>query len=420
MVKFLSSGNITMDKVYIHPIWESISVHPHNDGLSMLYIYDITNDREVLINLKNIDNHSTTLDKFTFNFKESYIYDNKSFLNILQIPNSYDASLVKYLQSNSPLQSNLTPTHLFYHRRFNTLKGVNNLIPISKHIESIRDVKDEFLQYYDLGGEYFDCVKKFENFYIKPLHLVERNGIHTPNGLEWTQYHPFTTTSRPSNNWGGVNYAALNKEDGSRDRFVSRFERGKLVQFDYDAYHPRIIGKMVGEPIPMDVSGHQTLADMYGVSYGDSKAITFRQLYGGVQTEYLHIPLFSKVSHKIDKMWMEFNRRGWVETPLGRKLSKSNLRDMNANKLFNYMLQATETELNMMILSKVMEFLEDKHSKMVLYTYDSYLLDMHSDEFDSLQNLKILIEGNSFPTKVEIGDSYSEMKPINIEINGTI
>ena len=420
MVKFLSSGNITMDKVYIHPIWESISVHPHNDGLSMLYIYDITNDREVLINLKNIDNHSTTLDKFTFNFKESYIYDNKSFLNILQIPNSYDASLVKYLQSNSPLQSNLTPTHLFYHRRFNTLKGVNNLIPISKHIESIRDVKDEFLQYYDLGGEYFDCVKKFENFYIKPLHLVERNGIHTPNGLEWTQYHPFTTTSRPSNNYGGVNYAALNKDDGSRDRFVSRFKGGKLIQFDYDAYHPRIIGKMVDEPIPMNVSGHQTLADMYGVSYGDSKAITFRQLYGGVQTEYLHIPLFSKVSHKIDKMWMEFNRRGWVETPLGRKLSKSNLRDMNANKLFNYMLQATETELNMMILSKVMEFLEDKHSKMVLYTYDSYLLDMHSDEFDSLQNLKILIEGNSFPTKVEIGDSYSEMKPIDIEINGTI
>ena len=52
--------------------------------------------------------------------------------------------------------------------------------------------------------------------------------------MEWTQYHPFTTTSRPSNNFGGVNYAALNKDDGSRDRFVSRFEGGKLVQFDYD------------------------------------------------------------------------------------------------------------------------------------------------------------------------------------------
>ena len=409
-----------MDKVYIHPIWESISVHPHNDGLSLLYIYDINNDREVLINLKNIDNHTTTLDKFTFTFNESYVYDNKSFLNILQIENSFDASLVKYLQSNTPLKSNLTPTHLFYHRRFNTLKGVNNLIPISKHIESIRDVRDEFLQYYDLGGVEFDCVKKFENFYIKPLHLVEQNGIHTTNGLEWTQYHPFTVTSRPSNNWGGVNYAALNKDDGSRDRFVSRFEGGKLIQFDYDAYHPRIIGKMVGEPIPMDVSGHQTLADMYGVPYNDSKPITFRQLYGGVQEEYLHIPLFSKVSHKIDKMWMEFNRRGYVETPLGRKLSKSNLRDMNANKLFNYMLQATETELNMKILSKVMEYLKEKQSKMVLYTYDSYLLDVHPSENELLKNLKILIEGNGFPTKIEIGDRYSEMKSIDLEITEQI
>lgn len=413
MIEFLSEGNISIDKVYVHPIWESISVHPHNDGLSLLYIYDIEGDREILINLNNIDNHTTTLEKFNFDFNECYVYDNKSLLNHLSLDNSVDASLIKYLQSNSQLKSTPTPTHTFYERRFSSFKGVNNLIPISKHIETIRDIRNEFLSYYDLGWD-SDCVKKFENFYIKSLHLVEQTGIKTTNGMEWTQYHPFTTTSRPSNNFGGVNYAALNKDDGSRDRFVSRFEGGKLVQFDYDAYHPRIIGKMVDEPIPMDVSGHQTLADMYGVPYNESKAITFRQLYGGVQSEYLHIPLFSKVSHKIDKMWMEFNRRGYVTTPLGRKLSKSNLKDMNANKLFNYMLQATETELNMRILSKVMDFLKDKKSKMVLYTYDSYLLDIHSDDFNSLQNLKILIEGNGFPTKIEIGDRYSEMKSIDI------
>ena len=414
MIEFLSEGNISIDKVYVHPIWESVSVHPHNDGLSLLYIYDIEGDREILINLNNIDNHTTTLEKFNFDFNECYVYDNKSLLNHLSLDNSVDASLIKYLQSNSQLKSTPTPTHTFYERRFSSFKGVNNLIPISKHIETIRDIRNEFLSYYDLGWD-SDCVKKFENFYIKSLHLVEQNGIKTTNGMEWTQYHPFTTTSRPSNNFGGVNYAALNKDDGSRDRFISRFEGGKLVQFDYDAYHPRIIGKMVDEPIPMDVSGHQTLADMYGVPYNDSKAITFRQLYGGVQQEYLHIPLFSKVSHKIDKMWMEFNRRGYVTTPLGRKLSKSNLNDMNANKLFNYMLQATETELNMKILSKVMDFLKDKRSKMVLYTYDSYLLDIHSDDFNSLQNLKILIEGNGFPTKIEIGDRYSEMKSIDIK-----
>ena len=414
MIEFLSEGNISIDKVYVHPIWESVSVHPHNDGLSLLYIYDIEGDRELVINLNNIDNHTTTLEKFNFDFNECYVYDNKSLLNHLSLDNSVDASLIKYLQSNSQLKSTPTPTHTFYERRFSSFKGVNNLIPISKHIETIRDIRNEFLSYYDLGWD-SDCVKKFENFYIKSLHLVEQNGINTTNGMEWTQYHPFTTTSRPSNNFGGVNYAALNKDDGSRDRFISRFDGGKLVQFDYDGYHPRIISRMVGEPIPMDVSAHQALADMYGVSYEESKGITFRQLYGGVQSEYLHIPLFKKVSHKIDKLWMEFNRNGYIQTPMGRKLSKSNLKDMNANKLFNYLLQATETELNMMILSKVVDFLEDKQSKMVLYTYDSYLLDIHPDELSVLNDLKILIDGNGFPTKIEIGDRYSEMKSVNIE-----
>jgi hypothetical protein len=64
--------------------------------------------------------------------------------------------------------------------------------------------------------------------------------------------------------------------------------------------------------------------------------------------------------------------------------------------------------------------LEDKQSKIVLYTYDSYLLDIHPTENKLLKDFQILIEGNGFPTKVEIGDSYSEMKSIDLEINGTI
>jgi len=276
-------------------------------------------------------------------------------------------------------------------------------------------MRDDFIQYYDLGGGNFDCVKKFENFYIKSLHKVEQSGLWTESGMEWSEYNPYTLTSRPSNKFGGINYAALNKDDGSRDRFISRFDGGKLVQFDYDGYHPRIIGKMVGEPIPMDTSAHQSLADMYEVSYEESKGITFRQLYGGVQDEYLHIPLLKKVSHKVDKLWMEFNRNGFIQTPMGRKLSKENLKDMNANKVFNYLLQATETELNMMILSKVMGYLEEKQSKMILYTYDSYLLDMHPDELSVISDLKILIEGNGFPTKVEAGIRYSNMEYINIQ-----
>jgi len=414
MIEFISSGSISIEKVYIHPIWADVHLHPIQNKLSLIYLYDIDNEREFVININNIDTHTTSLDEVSLDFKESVVVDKKSFLNIMDIPSMYDADLLSYLSSNKQLQRNDTPAHNHFYRKFHNLKWVNNLIPISKHIESIRQTRDEFLQYYDLGGGISEGVKKFDNFYIESLHKVEKSGIWTESGLEWTQYHPYTLTSRPSNTFGGINYAALNKDDGSRDRFISRFEGGKLVQFDYDGYHPRLIGKMVGEPIPTDISAHQALADMYGVSYSESKGITFRQLYGGVQSEYLHIPLFKKVSHKIDKMWMEFSRNGFIQTPMGRGLSKSNLSDMNSNKLFNYLLQATETELNMLILSKVMEFLEDKESKMVLYTYDSYLLDVHPDEINVLKDLKILIEGNGFPTKVEWGDRYSQLSHIDI------
>ena len=327
----------------------------------------------------------------------------------------YDADLIKYLQVNEQLKWNQTPCHSFFYRKFHNVRGVNNLIPIGKHIESIRKTKDEFLQYYDDGNGLTAGVKKFDNFYIKSLHDIEKNGLYTSNGIEHSQYNIYTTTSRPSNTFNGVNYAALNKDDGSRSRFISRFDGGKLIQFDYDAYHPRIIGKMVGEPISNDVSGHQALADMYRVSYNESKAITFRQLYGGVQDEYLHIPLFKKTSHLIDLLWDDFNRDGYVKTPMGRKLKKGNFKNINANKLFNYMLQATETELNVRTISKINGFLKDKKSKLVLYTYDSYLLDVHPKEFSLLNQIKILIEGNGFKSKVEIGDNYSEMKPIAIE-----
>jgi hypothetical protein len=327
-------------------------------------------------------------------------------MSLIQFPNMYDAGLMKYLQINETLKENQTPCHSFFYRKFSKLKNVNNIIPTYKHIESIRKTKDEFISFYNDG--IVSDVKKFDNFYIKPLNHIEQNGLYTNEGLEWTQYNPYTITSRPSNTFGGVNYAALNKDDGTRSRFISRFTGGKLVQFDYDAYHPRLIGNLIGQPIPKTISGHQFLANLYGVSKDESKGITFRQLYGGVQLDYLHIPFFKKVSNFIDRLWIEFNQSGWVKTPMGRKLKRENLRDINQNKLFNYMLQATETELNMVVLSKLSEYMSDKKSKIVLYTYDSYLLDIHPSEMNLIKDIKIFIDGD-YTTNVEIGDDYSNM-----------
>ena len=407
-MKYVSSGAISIDKVYIHPIWADIHFHYIENNLSLLYIYDIQSGEEIIVNIGNIDHHTTKINHVSFNFKEAYVYDKKSFLNIIKLPNLYDAALMKYLQVNEPLKTNQTSCHSFFHRKFPNAKNINNIIPLVKHVESVRETRDEFLKFYNI--DIINTLRRFDNFFIESLHGIEINGIYTNRGYEYTRYNPYTITSRPSNTFNGVNYAALNKDDGSRKRFISRHENGKLIQFDYDAYHPRLISRLIKQKIPNDISGHQYLADLYGVERSEAKRITFRQLYGGIQNQYIDIPFFKAVSNYIDLLWTDFEKNGFIETPFGRKFLNTNLRSITKNKLFNYLLQSIETELNMSVICDLNNFLDAKKTKLVLYTYDSYLLDVHPSEFDIINDIKILIEKNGFLANIEMGDNYSDIK----------
>ena len=119
--------------------------------------------------------------------------------------------------------------------------------------------------------------------YNKFTEKFKANGI--VNNKAYTEYNIYTTTGRPSNKFGGVNYAALNKEDGCRESFVSRFEQGSLLEMDFDAYHPRLIADIIGYELP-EGSIHEYFARQYfgkeeisEQEYEDSKKITFRLLY---------------------------------------------------------------------------------------------------------------------------------------------
>ena len=168
-------------------------------------------------------------------------------------------------------------------------------------------------------------------------------------GYEYTHYNPLTTTSRPSNTFKGTNYAALKKDDGVRSRFISRFENGKLYQLDFDGYHIRLIAKLIGVDIPLDKKAHEWLANQYGKDLSEAKAITFRQLYGGVEDEYYHIPFFKKTSDYINSLWLDFLRNREVLTPILQRKIKFD-ENLNKNILFNYNLQALETESNILFI----------------------------------------------------------------------
>ena len=388
-------------KVLVFPILTSLVKHPHLSRVSSILISD--GDTDIFVNYNNIDANCVT-DKIDFNqFEEVCVVGLKDFLHHYEyIPTMFDLEMELFHQARD-FDVDEKPIYTIFRRR--KAPKANDLIPIWKHYEQFQEWKEKWV----------DVVpSKFSQLYPKCLNWIELAGLHTETKLEYTQYNPLTTTSRPSNAFGGVNYAALPKDGDVRKRFISRFEGGKLYQLDFDGYHIRLIAKLIGVDIPLDIKAHKWLADQYGADLKDAKAITFRQLYGGVQDEYKHIPFFSKTSEYIESLWNEFLRNRLTFTPImSRKIEI--IDSLNKNKLFNYILQAVETERNILILDKLSNMRQDSKSLPILYTYDSILFDVDpSDGLDYILKIKKVMESDGFPTDIEIGDNYKDMVKVNL------
>ena len=223
-----------------------------------------------------------------------------------------------------------------------------------------------------------------------------------------------------SNRFGGINFAALNKDNGQRAPFVSRFgENGFMLSFDYDAYHLRLLAELVDYQFPADISVHEHLGKYYfqkdtltDAEYSESKSISFRQLYGGIGQEYLSIPFFAKVYEYTQLLWTQYKQDGFIETPMfGRKLFSSFFSEMNAAKLLNYLLQSFETERNMAVIHNILLRTQPYTSKLILYTYDAFLWDFNKRDGAMLIKLikEELEQNGKYPVKLEIGPDYSNM-----------
>ena len=389
-------------KVLVFPILTSLVKHPHLSRVSAIIISD--GDTDLFINYNNIDASYVT-DEIDFSrYEEVCVVGLKEFLHHYDyLPTMSDLEMELFHQAKD-FDVEERPIYTIFRRR--KAPKANDLIPIWKHYEQFQDWKHLWSQN--------TTSSKFSQLYPKCLNWIEQSGLYTQDGMEYTQYNMFTTTSRPSNTFGGINYAALPKDGDTRKRFISRFEGGKLYQLDFDGYHIRLIAKLIGVDIPLDIKAHKWLADQYGADLKDAKAITFRQLYGGVQDEYKHIPFFSKTSEYIESLWNEFLRNRLTFTPImSRKIEIND--SLNKNKLFNYILQAVETERNILILDKLSNMRQDRKSLPILYTYDSILFDVDpSDGGEYILEIKKVMESDGFPTDVEIGDNYKEMVKTNL------
>jgi hypothetical protein len=401
-----------------YPLWVDNDKHPLNTDISFIFVRTVE-DRYILPH-KHTDalSLSKSLIEGVLNTAgEKWVFQKKKLLQSLNVREGLnDIDTAHFLKSGEPIDHTAPLQHLvapYLHKGYK--EDVIQSIPILKLAEAIepelkkhrREKTKTYNWYNDIFLPTLSQIEKFgirvdgEKFiYRWPQSQKQLNG-----DVVYTEYNPFTVTGRPSNRHGGVNYAALNKSDGSRDCFVAD---GIFLQMDYDAYHPRLIGKMIDYKLP-DTSVHQWLAEQYGCDVGEGKGITFRLLYGGIDDEFRQIPYFDKVADFIEGFWKESVIKGYIQTP-NRHIPIGWVEGANAQKVFNYLLQAVETETNVDKMVKILNYIKGTGISLELYTYDSFLFDVPVDVDKGLiKGLKEIIEEGGFPIKASWGKDYGNV-----------
>ncbi len=358
-----------------------------------------------------------------------------------KLPNVLDANAVSWIRSNETfeLSEYATTAHYLVSKNAQGHDRLNLVIPILKHKEMFDELADDITTLVkdfepDLG------FIRFNELIIGTLGELEMQGIYVdrqlfkeryeidpgPTSTVHSQYNVYTSTGRPSNRFGGVNYAALNQEDGTRKCFISRYGKdGAIAVLDYTTFHPRIISRLVKYDVPMSIDIYEYLAKLYfkkksvdETDIKEAKNLTFRQFYGGIEEKYAHIKYLASVKDFMAEQWELFNSQGYVLTPFfKRRITSKHVSDPNPPKVFNYILQATEGELSIPKVKSVLDYLKDKKTRAVLYTYDAVLYDFYKPEgMDLLRELRrIMGFDGRFPMKTYMGDNYHDVRQISLE-----
>jgi hypothetical protein len=404
--------NLGYKEAFIEIIPFNDRTHPTLNSVSLVYIRPLLATKGFMLGVS----HSETLNEISQHitvilqkFEVLYCRDKKEILHYFPLKHLLDIT-----PPPTPYIRPSTTTHELFYRNHGKNSEINKIIPIVKHYEVCEQI------YNDLKPNIENANTPYSEFFNSKVTLVfnaiERNGLRinktefeqhfypTEQDFVYTQYNLKTTTTRPSNKFNGVNYAALNKENGCRKSFIPRND--KFIEIDISAYHPSLASRLIDYNFPVD-DIHAHFATLYKVDYAKAKELTFKQLYGGVFESYKNLDFFKKIQSYTDKKWQQFENTGFIEVPISNyRIEKNNVGEMNPQKLFNYLLQGYETSQNILVLWDMMRILMGKNTKLVLYTYDSFTLDIDNKEIEVIEEIKNIFKKYKLNTKSKTGYDY--------------
>ncbi len=423
--KLLSLEKLARLGLYVDIISTNDLYHPKLTSTVAVYIRLIGSEHGHIIPIEHDEGLNVSKDRVYSILKKAsklYTLNKKELLYHFNLQDAIDLSLLYSMTKYDRLEySSENNTLNYFYNKYRDFAFINQLIPLSKLYESSDKIYNQVKKVIEYnipsGFEFYN--KTASNVFF----LLEHSGLgvyyenyvemfkpknpiyNTINNSVLTSYNLYNATSRPTNAFNSVNFAAIPKSQEHRKCF--RPQNDIFVEFDFDGYHLRLLCDQIDYPLTCE-SAHKQLAKQYfnkeeitEDEYDKAKQINFHAIYGKIPEKWAHLEVFTKIKAFIDKLWKEFEENGRVMAPISKKSFSKELKDMNPQKLMNYIMQSLETSRNILILKEVLRYLQNKKTNVVLYTYDALLFDFSKEDGkETLEEIKeILEETNKYPVK---------------------
>ena len=339
--------------LYVDVVSSNDLYHPKLTSTVAVYVRPVNSKFGYIIPINHDEGLNVTKDRVSGILSAAsklYTLDKKNLLYHFNLQDAIDLSLVYAMTKYDKLEySRENNTLNYFYNKFTDFQNINQLIPISKLYESCEKVYDQvkdvisydipsgfdfynktatnvffLLEQSGLGIYYDNFVKMFKP--RNPLYNIVDNTV-------LTSYNLYNVTSRTTNAFNSVNFAAIPKSPEHRKCF--RPTGDYFVELDFDGYHLRLLSEQIDYHLSSD-SAHKQLAKLYfekeeinEEEYNEAKQINFHAIYGKIPEKWAFLEIFTKIDNYIRELWRRFEDDGEVLAPISGKVFDRGLKDMH-------------------------------------------------------------------------------------------
>jgi hypothetical protein len=419
-------------EIYLEPLWSNSSFHFMKNEILGYFIQDIHSNEFAYINISHNElskNDILEINELILNnFEKIIVLDKKSLQYFLEKDNVFDLRIVNGTNYEFE-EMNLLNVPSKYHFS----KSLNQYIPITKHIEyfcqKFEIIKSE-IRIEELTQSVFknSYIKAFSTLEISPitvsktlLESLYQKQIKTSYIEEkgyYTSYNLYNPSLRPTMSKSSINLLNLPKNNNSRELIIS--SNGYLFEYDYKGFHLSILCKL----LKYELQYKDVYTQLYNEIHKTELQILEKEQHEEIKNEFFQI-MFSEILYtEHDSMLLKkvlnfkkyllegFEINGFIKSPFIKEIYFHE--SFTTKNIFSIFFRICETELNVKTLLNIQDFLKGKLSKLILYQFDSFVIDWHKEDGkEILKDLKKIIETeDNYKISISYGNNFNEMKEI--------